>query len=68
MLRAALDENCRVYHLEAAELLADGSLLPKLEALRDKFQGNDDINSSWYRCLLGATEACAGNGSDMIGS
>ena len=52
-----LDDDCRVYELEAAEELAAPVLLDRLRALRDA--ATDDHDGYWLLCLASAITACS---------
>lgn len=56
-----LDEDCRVYELEAAERLANPSLLPALRALAKQTEQGCCADSYWLGSLQAAIAACEGN-------
>jgi hypothetical protein len=53
-----LDEDCRVYELEAAEEMPRGELLETLRQVRADAEQRRDIGSLWYSHLLDAIDAC----------
>lgn len=57
VLKERLTPDCWVYEFDAAELMADPSLYPYLESIQ-KSTENEDCDSFWISCLLGAMEAC----------
>jgi HEAT repeat protein len=57
-LLAHLDDDCRVYELEAAEKLADPRLLAALQALWVGAGRDSGVNGSWLGALCAAIEAC----------
>ena len=54
-----LDDDCRVYELEAAEEMPSAELLEPLQRLRDDAEQRLDIDPFWHRHLLEAIDACA---------
>ena len=54
-----LDDDCRVYELEAAEEMPSAELLEPLERLRDDAERRPDLDPFWHRHLLEAIDACA---------
>lgn len=59
VLLELLDTNCRVFELDAAESIASPLLLERLNTIKDSVTNEKIINSYWYRCLLGAIDACS---------
>jgi hypothetical protein len=55
-----LDTNCRVFELDASELMASPLLLECLNAIKNSVTDEDDIDTYWYRRLLSAIDACSG--------
>lgn len=53
-----LDDDCRVYELEAAEEMPRPELLEPLQRLRDDVERLHDIDPTWHRHLLDAIDAC----------
>lgn len=53
-----LDDDCRVYELEAAEEMPRPELLEPLQRLRDDADRRPDIDPVWHRHLLDAIDAC----------
>jgi len=58
VLLNSFDDNCSVYELKAAELMAHRSLLDKLEVLEGATRNREDIGRYWYDNLVRAIEAC----------
>ncbi len=56
-LKTCLGPDTRVYELDAAQKLADASLLPMLEALAAEVSGAD-AQGYWFNCLQDAIDAC----------
>lgn len=54
-----LDDDCRVYELEAAEEMPSAELLEPLQSLRDDAERRKDLDPFWHRHLLEAIDACA---------
>ena len=54
-----LDDDCRVYELEAAEEMPRAELLEPLQRLRADAERTRDLDPYWYRHLLEAIDACA---------
>lgn len=54
-----LDDDCRVYELEAAEEMPSAELLEPLQRLRDDAEQRRDLDPFWHRHLLEAIDACA---------
>ena len=53
-----LDDDCRVYELEAAEEMPSAELLEPLQRLRDDAEQRQDLDPFWHRHLLDAIDAC----------
>ncbi len=53
-----LDDDCRVYELEAAEEMPRAELLDTLLRLRDDAERLHDLDPTWHRHLLDAIDAC----------
>ena len=53
-----LDEDCRVYELEAAGEMPSGELLETLQRVRADAERRRDIGPFWYSHLLDAIDAC----------
>jgi hypothetical protein len=53
-----LDDDCRVYELEAAEEMPSAELLEPLQRLRDDAEQRQDLDPFWHRHLLAAIDAC----------
>lgn len=58
VLLTLLDTNCRVFELDAAELMASPLLLERLNRIKDAVPHEREINSYWYQCLLRSIDAC----------
>ena len=54
-----LEDDCRVYELEAAEEMPHAELLEPLQRLRDDAEQRRDLDPFWHRHLLEAIDACA---------
>ena len=54
-----LEDDCRVYELEAAEEMPSAELLEPLQRLRDDAEQRHDLDPFWHRHLLEAIDACA---------
>jgi HEAT repeat protein len=59
VLLELLDTNCRVFELDAAEIIASPLLLARLTAIKDSVSTLEiPANSYWYGHVLDAIEAC----------
>jgi len=58
LLHERLDDDCRVYELEAVEEMPRPELLEPLHRLRDSAVTERNVNTYWYGCLLRAIDAC----------
>ena len=54
-----LDDDCRVYELEAAEEMPSAELLEPLRRLRNDAERRRDLDLFWHRHLVEAIDACA---------
>lgn len=54
-----LDDDCRVYELEAAEEMPSAELLEPLQRLRNDAEQRQDLDPFWHRHLIEAIDACA---------
>jgi hypothetical protein len=59
LLKERLDDDCRVYELEAVEEMPRPELLEPLQRLREDADRTRGIDTYWYRHLLEAIDACA---------
>lgn len=59
VLLELLDTNCRVYELSASESISSPLLLDRLITIKNSVNGENGIDSYWYRCLLDAIDACS---------
>ena len=58
LVRERLDDDCRVYELEAARELADAALLDRLQSLRAEATADGSLSGYWLDCLDEAIAAC----------
>lgn len=58
LMQALVDDEVRVYALEAAETMADSRLYLPLKALWDEYASGQDCNRYWFSVLDSALQAC----------
>lgn len=59
VLLELLNDDCRFFELNAAELIASPLLLERLNTMKKSVAGDNPIDSYWYRRLLDAIVACS---------
>ncbi|AMP05182.1 lyase containing HEAT-repeat domain protein [Collimonas pratensis] len=59
VLLELLDDDCRIFELNAAESIASPLLLERLNTIEKSVAGDDSIDSYWYRCLVDAIAKCS---------
>lgn len=65
VLLERLDDNCMVFELDAAEMMASPLLLGRLNAIKDAVVRNEDSSSYWHNRLDSAIAACAGGNKQV---